>query len=391
MLVIKSKVECTGCNTCVLVCPQNCIEMQADEEGFLYPYVDGSKCVKCGICEKKCPVISPVLVNSDEEDIVAYAAKIKDEKIRIDSSSGGIFSVLSDWVIENGGVVFGAAFDSEFQVRHIAVQTKKELEKLRGSKYVQSIMGTSYKEVEEFLCSGRIVLFTGTPCQIGGLYKFLKHDYANLYTQDIICHGVPSAMVWKRYIEYLETKAASKLQRMFFRHKKYGWKKFSVRFEFENHTEYQQIHSEDLYMQGFLADLCLRPSCYDCKFKQKNRQGDFTLADFWGIQNIMPEMDDDKGTSLVVLHSSKAKSLFDSLATNMIYKRVDLDKAIVYNSAMVKACKRPQNRDLFMRQIQNESFEKAIKRNITKENLFIKVIRKVRKMVSSSKQGVFNK
>ncbi len=354
--------KCNGCNSCQLKCPKDCIKMCVDAEGFWYPKVDGDICIDCGLCEKICPVLNKS-TNENESD-VALAVINKNTDIREQSSSGGVFYLLAENIIKNGGVVFGAAFTQDFKsVEHICVKDIESLPKLMGSKYLQSKIGEVYITAKQYLDDGKKVLFSGTPCQIGGLYSYLGRDYENLITQDLICHGVPSPMVWKKYVEYREKKSASKTRRTFFRHKKYGWKTFSVQFVFENCTEYIQIIRDDLYMRGFLADLYLRPSCYDCSFKSTNRISDITLADFWGIENVCPDMFDDKGTSLVLLNTEKAEAVFDSIKADSQYCYVDKSHALMYNSAAAKCPVIPQNRKLFMRDFQTMPFEKLIKKH----------------------------
>ncbi len=279
---------------------------------------------------------------------MAYAAINKEELIRFASSSGGIFTLLAVQVIKSGGIVFGAVFSDDCKsVFHMAVETIEGLKKLRGSKYVQSRIGDTYRQAAMYLDTGRLVLFSGTPCQIAGLYAYLKHDYKNLITQDLICHGVPSPLVWEKYVELREKKAASKTKSVSFRYKKHGWNSFSMRFIFNNGAEYVKHHNEDRYMRGFLANLYLRPSCYNCAFKGFPRQSDITLADFWGIQYIIPDMDDDKGTSLVIVNSDKGKSLFKQIQTYLIFRPVNWEQAIVYNSAAIKSAQFSKQRDTF--------------------------------------------
>ena len=376
--------RCTGCGACSSVCQLGCIKMVADSEGFLYPHIDEQVCVSCGACEKACPVLIDRKGKDDSEKSIAYAAKTRNGEILLNSSSGGIFTELASRIIESNGVVFGAAFDSNFGVEHIMVEHVQDLEKLRGSKYVQSRIGDTYVKAKEALDMGRTVLYTGTPCQIGGLYAFLKHDYDHLYTQDIICHGVPSPMLWDEYVKYRENKAAAKLRRTFFRHKKYGWKRFSVQFEFTNCTEYLQIIYNDLYMRSFLRNMCLRNSCYHCAFKTKDRQSDITLADFWGIENVCPSMDDDKGTSLVIVNSDKGKKLFGSIAANITCCAVDFDEAIKYNTAMVCSASRPPQRDEYMQKVAAGNFEKATKRYCS-DSLKVTVKKKIYRLVQKLK------
>lgn len=363
--MIAEKTHCTGCGACKDICPANCIQMSADDEGFLYPTINQDMCIRCGKCARICPVN-----NAQEKlgDTVAYAAINNNDEIRQQSSSGGVFTALAEHVINNGGVVFGAAFNAEFQVKHIYVETIEQLDRLRGSKYVQSEIGDCYKQAREFLEADRLVLFTGTPCQIGGLFAFLGKTYENLYTQDIICHGVPSPMLWDKYLAFRESQAESKVRSVFFRYKKHGWKTFSVLFNYSNDTEYVKPLSQDPYMQAFLKDLCLRPSCYHCVFKTVYRQADITLADFWGVEKCNPEMDDDKGTSLVLLHSSKGVELFDSVRESLVFEKTDLGKAISFNSAMLKAVPLKPERSRFMHDVLCEDFAIIEKRHL-KEKL----------------------
>lgn len=345
-LKIKDKKNCTGCYACFNICPVNCISMESDEEGFEYPRIETNKCIKCGKCVDICPILNSIDVDNNP---VAYACINEDESIRLESSSGGIFSLIAEKVIKNDGLVFGAEFNKNFEVEHNFVESENGLGKFRGSKYVQSKIGDTYKKAEKFLLSGRLVLFTGTPCQIAGLKSYLGHSYDNLLCLDIICHGVPSPEVWKKYIEYREEKAGSKTQRIAFRRKDEGWKRFSVSFLFKNDTEYRKTLDKDLYMRAFLKNVCLRPSCYDCKFKTIHRQSDITLADFWGIGNLFPEMDDDKGTSLILVNSNAGKILFEQIKEKTLFKKVDVNKAILYNSSAVRSVKYNPNREKFLR------------------------------------------
>ena len=244
MIKVEEKSRCSGCHACSNACPKNCIQMTSDEEGFWYPQVDKEKCINCGLCEKVCPIIHKWQPD-DSRTTTAMAAINLNEEIRLKSSSGGIFTLIAEEIIKQGGVVFGAALTDDFRsVHHIYVDNTDDLEKLRGSKYVQSKIGDTYKQAKDYLDSGRKVLFTGTPCQIGGLYSYLRTPYENLFTQDIICHGVPSPMVWEKYIEGHERKASSKTNIVTFRNKANGWKAYSVFIGFDNYKEYLNNHSD---------------------------------------------------------------------------------------------------------------------------------------------------
>ena len=349
--------ECTGCHTCSEICPKKCITMTADKEGFLYPVVDKEKCIGCNLCEKVCPVISK---NETNNNPIAFAAWNKDEAIRAKSSSGGVFTELAQYVIGHGGTVFGAAVNDNIKVEHIGISNIEDLGKLRGSKYVQSRIGNTYSKAKSLLEKGEYVLFSGTPCQIEGLLKYLGHDYDTLITQDIICHGVPSPLVLSKYLEFRQKKLKSKIKNIQFRNKTYGWKNYAFNIELEDGTNDIQKGNENLYINCFLTDMCLRPSCYNCNFKSDIRPSDFTLADFWGIENIIPNIDDDKGISLVFANSDKSKRIFNEIKDALIYKQVDSKAPIKYNQSMVVSTTKHKNRDLFMKTIQKRSFKKAL-------------------------------
>ncbi len=357
MIEIINKEDCTGCFACYNVCPQHCIDMVNDNEGFKYPKVNMQLCNNCGLCEKVCPILNNFRV---ENNPIAYACYNYDEKIRLASSSGGVFTLVAEQVLKNEGVVFGAGFDEEFLVTHDIVETKENLGNIRGSKYVQSEIGDTYKQAKDSVKQGRQVLFTGTPCQISGLKSYLGHDYDNLFSMDIICHGVPSPKVWEKYILFREKIAGVPARRIAFRRKDEGWKRYSVSFLFKNDTEYRKSFDRDLYMQAFLKNFCLRPSCYNCKFKGLNRQSDITLADFWGIQNILPEMDDDKGTSLIFINSKAGKVMFEGIKERMVYQEVDIHRAVKYNSSAIKSVQFNSKRDAFMSEKDNLSFDKLV-------------------------------
>lgn len=376
---LKNKQDCCGCFACENICPEKCIAMVEDKEGFWYPKVDYNKCIKCGKCIDVCPIINKVQVNNNP---VAYACINKNESIRLNSSSGGIFTLIAEKIIDDGGVVFGAQFNEKFDVEHGLIETKEELSKLRGSKYVQSKIGETYRESKYFLESGRKVLFSGTPCQIAGLKSFLKKNYKNLFCIDIICHGVPSPMVWQKYISHRENIARSKTKRISFRQKNDGWKKFSVSFQFQNDTEYCNTLDKDLYMKAFLKNICLRPSCYDCQFKGIHRISDITLGDFWGIQNILPEMDDDKGTSLMFINSDKGRKLFNKIEDKCEYKRIDIIEAIKYNYSAIKSVYKNHNRHIFFKNIDLIPFDKLVMKYCS-ENPFKVIGKKVKRKIKN--------
>ncbi|WP_303690575.1 Coenzyme F420 hydrogenase/dehydrogenase, beta subunit C-terminal domain [Megamonas hypermegale] len=351
MIEIKDKKDCCGCYACYNICPKQCITMKVDEEGFWYPVIEQNKCINCNLCEKICPVINPIDRNTSLK--LSYAMKNKDEEIRLRSSSGGMFYLLAENIIRQNGVVYGAGFDGDFSVKHIKINKEQEIGLLQGSKYLQSSIGNTYVQVKKDLEGDKKVLFTGTPCQIEGLKNFLRKDYINLFTMDFICHGVPSPMIWKEYLNEIRDNKQGEIKTVYFRDKKLGWKLFSLKIIFEKDTYINDLN-QDLYMKGFLQDLYLRPSCYNCKFKKINRLSDITVADFWGIDKVLPKMDDDKGTSLIIIHTDKGKQLFDILFDRMIVNEVNMNEALKYNLSMIKSVKYNKKRKEFFERFINE-------------------------------------
>ena len=356
MITITEKEKCTGCGACYNCCPKNAIVMESDQEGFLYPVIEEKKCIDCKLCEKICPI--NVNQKEQKESIFCYGGFIKEQKIRTESSSGGIFTAIAQQVLSQNGVVFGAAFSNDFKsVKHIAIKNIGELDKFRGSKYVQSEINNTYKQVKEILKTGKQVLFSGTPCQVAGLTSYLGKKYSNLITIDFICHGVPSPLVWRKYTEEVEHNYKNKIVECSFRNKKFGWKNYSLKLLFENGNYFCQKASENLYMKGFLSNLFLRPSCHNCKFKDGENQSDITVADFWGIENVLPELDIQQGVSLIFINTSKGNLLFSSIKDNIFVQEVPFDKAIKFNPAYRFSAKKHKNR--------NDFFDNLNKHNVS--------------------------
>lgn len=333
---ITDKKRCSGCTACMSVCPKGCISMQEDEEGFLYPTVNAAECIQCGKCVKICPYSHSEFTNKSEEEELAlcYAAYNKDENIRYQSSSGGMFRAFADKVIAEGGVVFGAAFDKDFLVEHTYAETLEDLIPLMGSKYLQSRMENSYTKVKHFLQEGRRVLFTGCGCQIAGLKRFLRNEDENLICIDLICHGVDSPMIWKSYLHSLFPN--DKVEYINFRDKKTGQDNSTI-FIKGCKSIFNEREKNNIYFRSWQYGLFLRPSCEICPFKSDNRVSDITISDCWGFRKIAPELYDDKGLSSVVIHTEKGKSLFDAITPQLVFKETWLEDVKQYNSDYIRS------------------------------------------------------
>lgn len=385
MINIKEPKDCCGCNACAQRCPKHCIILTEDHEGFLYPKVNTELCIECGLCEKVCPVINQ---KPKKGPLEVYAAINPDEQIRKESSSGGIFTLLAEKIIQENGVVFGARFDENWEVRHDYTETIEGLAVFRSSKYVQSRIEDNYLKAEKFLKEKRKVLFSGTPCQIAGLKKFLRKEYDNLLTVDFICHGVPSSKVWRMYLDetcrnlikrgsssnFIDEGRRSYIEAINFRHKILGWKRFSFFLKLnsafiqsEKNTEgIFEPFSENAFMKAFLSDTILRPSCYQCPCKSGKSTSDITIADYWNIQQVLPEFDDDKGISLVLTNTSKGENIFSSC--NVIYKKTGYEESKGKNGGFHEKINIPLKREYFFTEIN--------KLDINLSQLIIQVTRK---------------
>lgn len=345
---------CCGCSACFSVCPVGAIRMEEDKKGFLIPVVDEGKCISCNKCKNICPA------NKEHENKLTiqhvYSAWTSDKLIRKNSSSGGAFSLLAAEVLEasDGNCVFGAGFDHNWKVVHKCIRHTNEISKLRGSKYVQSDMGNTLKEVKKELDAGHEVLFSGTPCQVAGLLSFLGREYSNLYTVDILCHGVPSPRVFEQYLNDIKRKNSDKITGINFRYKRPSWSIFSMKISFSDHKAYIASKYKDPYLIGFLSDLYLRDCCHECKYASGNRVGDITIADFWGYQSYQKESkNDQKGTSLIAVNTDKGKRLFERIKTWGYLKEQTLDYAQRKNPGFYKPYTKNKYADLFWNDYSN--------------------------------------
>ena len=305
---ITEYMNCTGCRACEQICPAHAIEMKSQQEGFIYPVINNKKCINCGLCKLSCPANHDTDIDRSPD---IYALKLKSNDI-MNSASGGAFFGIARHVIENNGVVYGAAYNPQWDVIHIRVDALSDLSKLQGSKYVQSDTKNTFTQCKSDLKAGRTVLFSGTPCQIAGLYSYLKADYPNLFTIDLICHGVPSPLLFKSYINWLEKKNKHHITEYNFRSKASGWG-LNLLTKTEERTKISPPHF-DPYYQSFLSGDTYRECCYECKYSNSNRIGDFTIGDYWGIEKAHPEFNDKRGVSLIFVNSGKAKILFSKVS-----------------------------------------------------------------------------
>lgn len=354
---LTNEYSCTGCTACKSICPKQCIEMEQNLDGFEFPKIkEPSMCIECGSCEKVCPVLE---INEDKEkkSPIAYAAFSNDESMRMDSSSGGIFSELAKVILAKDGVVYGAAYNEVFEVEHICIECVSDLDKVRGAKYAESNLGNTFKDILLKVKQGRYVLFSGTPCQVAGLKSFMKKDYPNLFCVDFVCHGVPSPIAWKAYVEHRlkEDASGDTIRDINMRAKHTGWSRYqySHLFQYESGKECSITNSQSLFMKLFVGDYISRPSCENCKFKGYSRVSDITLGDFWGIWDIDPEMDDNKGTSVVLVQSDKGKILWNEIENKIRFKEVSLEQASQQNPSMLVSSKANPDRQDVLDKIRN--------------------------------------
>lgn len=351
MKQICSEKDCTSCMACYSVCPIRAIRIVTDQDGFYRPQIDTKKCIGCKRCLHVCPVHGHVKKSQPHVAIAAYA---KDKLLRKQSTSGGAFTVIATHVIQNGGVVFGAAYDKDFTVRHMWVDTVEALAKFRTSKYVQSCIGKCFQEVKEFLSTGRLVFFTGTPCQVNGLLNYLGKTYANLLTADIVCHGTPTPKFFKEYLEDIEKQTGRKIDKIRFRYKTTDYKKIgerclnNMKITLDDGEIYIRDSNSDPYLLGYFSDLFLNPACYHCLFTTRQRVGDITLGDFWGFKApSLKWVNTGKGISLILINTDKGEKIFDKIKSQLNWCERPIMEAIGKNIPLSHSMEKGSRYEIF--------------------------------------------
>lgn len=347
--------KCCGCEVCIDICPTKAITMKEDKEGFKYPIVNNEKCINCGKCIMICPIRNSSFRTQKYEKPQAYAIKLKNEQDRMESRSGGIFTAISDEILNNNGIVYGCILNKDFEAIHFRADNKKVRNLMRGSKYVQSTMSGISNQIIGDLKDGKKVMYTGTGCQVQGIRQSVPTNLQkNLLLVDIVCHGVPSPKIWREYLKYMADKYKGSITAVDFRNKKeYGWK---------DHVESIEVngirYDSKIYTNLFYNHVIIRPSCFKCPYKNLNRPGDITIADFWGIDDAICGFNDNRGVSLVLINNDIGKKYFEKSKNDIVFKSVDLEKTL--QPPLKSNFIEPSNRKKFWRIYYTKGFDKAI-------------------------------
>ena len=367
MELFNNKNQCCGCTACYSICPKNAITMEYDEEGFIYPSINSELCVDCGMCKSVC-----AFQNGYEKRpvIKGYALKHKDMDIRTKSRSGGAFAGLANHILSLGGVIYGAVYNEDYSISHFRCDNKNDLVKIQGVKYIQSEMNDIFSQVKADLKAEKYVLFSGTSCQVAGLLSYLgKTDNSKLFTADLICHGVPNNMIWQEFLHWNERKYKGKLTDAKFRDKSYGWKT-----HFEAVTIDGVKHKTKRFCLMFYENDILRPSCYECKYSNLDRVGDFTLGDFWGLKRQHKDFVDKIGCSLFLINTERGQDLFSKVENEFILRDADVVKASYPNPNLRFPTPKPENRDYFWSLYKKYDFDTVMK--IYNRKLFASRVKK---------------
>lgn len=355
---ITDKTKCSGCTACANACPKNAILMKPDQEGFLYPEVQKALCISCGICQKVCPVQS---YTEPATETACYIVRNRDEAVLKDSTSGGAFTAFASAVIENNGIVYGTGYDENMRVVCKQARTVEQLVEMRGSKFVQSELGDTYRQIKAQLQQGETVLFTGTPCQIEGLLAYLGEKPNNLICIDFVCRGVPSPKLWENYVRTMENKYRSKMVGAKFKNKTYGYHATTMKVDFENGKTYYGSGRVDPMMKAFVTELASRPSCFSCAFKTVNRNSDITMFDCYGFSRITSLPDDNKGYSSLLVHSEKGRELMNAVQNQFILYEADVEEVVGANGIMVRRSARPNSkRDQYYQLADTQTIDSAM-------------------------------
>lgn len=352
---------CTGCTACMNICPQGCIHMAANKEGFLYPMIDYSACVKCGLCERICPINHAV---EKKEVQGGYVVRLRNHDVVQKSTSGGTSAAFGKYVLDRNGVFFGVGYSEKYEVQHFMIDTnnREKLSDIRGSKYVQSDLKDTFKNVRSCLKNNQLVCFTGTPCQVAGLKSYLRKDYSNLITVDLVCHGVASPKFFKAYVENQIKHYNSFPIYIAFRNKTYGYHSGTMMIEFQNGKRYYGSGRVDPMLKAYFSGSCSRNCCYACKFKGMARCSDFTIFDSWHVEELLKDIkDDDLGYTNVYVHTEKAKKILNEMSDSISIMSADpeamkrLDGVMIDHQPEKNGC-----RDELLKQAFEDDFEKAI-------------------------------
>lgn len=385
MIELANKYDCTGCRACADACAQAAIVFVDNNEGFAYPIINTAQCVECGTCRTVCPIINRTHRNTDYQTLV-FAAYSKNEEIRLNSTSGGLFSEMAQIYYANNGYVGGAVYNPDFSISQI-IDKRNRLSELRRSKYAQSSAGGIYEEIESLLKNHEQVLFCGTPCQVAALHQYLGKEYENLVSVDFLCRGIGSPFLFKRYITDLEEKYHAKVTSVQMKDKSYGWHRFAMRVLFDSGYEYCQDRHHDDFLRGYLqTDLFLRQSCFNCPFKEIPHDADITLGDFWKIETLDKDLDQDKGTSLVIVNSHKGLKIFEQIQNKIVWREFELQDVLWANPSILKHHEQENAhiRAKFYEDAKVLPFSKLIAKYVQTENKYAGMLKKnINKIIPS--------
>lgn len=356
-VLYQTKEDCCGCKACANACPCDAISFQADEYGFWYPVIDEGKCIGCNKCIKTCDFQKKEVLGN--KPLAGLAARHKEKAVYDNSTSGGMFTAIAEWVLAKGGLVYGCVYNDDMKTVHTIAENKEQLAAMRNSKYVQSDVGFIYRDVKENLKKGKLVFFTGTPCQVAALYSFFgKTDQNNLLTADIVCHGVSSPWMWNKYVNYIEEKHHRRITDYRFRDKRFGWERPVISVIFEDGGSKWWFSTIDMYAENYYHHNLFRHSCLHCKYACSIRMGDFTICDFWGYQNSNLKMSTIEGVSACLLNTEKAKKIVGYLNINS--EKMAPEIIIAGNDQLRGPVSKGKNWDVVMNTIKDEGFKKLL-------------------------------